>query len=88
MCGLCGFNKMAHIIGVVVARLVVRHGLGKRLADSLETALRVGQGLVVLGIDGQPEETLSHNYACANCGGGLPEIWWLAFRIGAGHLSG
>jgi excinuclease ABC subunit A len=67
-------KQKKHTIEVVVDRLVVRAGLEKRLADSLETALRVGQGLVVLGIEGQPEETLSQNYSCANCGGGLTEI--------------
>ncbi len=49
-------------------------GLEKRLADSLETALKVGGGLVVVAPEGLPEETLSQNFACAACGTSLAEI--------------
>jgi len=67
-------KQKKHTIDVVVDRLVMKAGIEKRLADSLETALRVGKGLVMLAPEGLPEETLSQNYACANCGGGLTEI--------------
>ncbi|MCB1035036.1 MAG: excinuclease ABC subunit UvrA, partial [Acidobacteria bacterium] len=67
-------KKKKHNIDIVVDRLVVKPGLEKRLADSLETALKVGGGLVVLAPEGLPEETLSQNYACSECGGGLAEI--------------
>ena len=67
-------KQKKHSIDVVVDRLVVKEGLEKRLADSLETALKVAGGLVVLAPEGAPEETLSQNYACAECGGGLTEI--------------
>ena len=67
-------KQKKHSIDVVVDRLVVREGMEKRLADSLETALKVAGGLVVLAPEGAPEETLSQNYACAECGGGLTEI--------------
>ena len=67
-------KQKKHAIDVVVDRLVVREGMEKRLADSLETALKVAGGLVVLAPEGAPEETLSQNYACAECGGGLTEI--------------
>ncbi|HZI63682.1 MAG TPA: excinuclease ABC subunit UvrA, partial [Thermoanaerobaculia bacterium] len=63
-----------HTIDVVIDRLVVKPDLEKRLSDSLETALKVGQGLVVLAPEGQPEETLSQNYACSECGAGLTEV--------------
>ncbi|QQR73992.1 MAG: excinuclease ABC subunit UvrA [Holophagales bacterium] len=67
-------KQKKHSIDVLVDRLVVRRGLEKRVAESLETALKVGGGLVVLAVDGQPEETLSQNYACGSCGTGLAEI--------------
>ncbi len=67
-------KKKKHSIDVVIDRLVVKEGLEKRLAESLETALKVGGGLVVLAAEGQAEETLSQNYACSACGGGLAEI--------------
>ncbi len=67
-------KQKKHSIDVVVDRLVVKPGLEKRLADSLETALKVGGGLVVLAPEGQPEETLSQNFSCATCGTSLSEI--------------
>ncbi|MDY7094771.1 MAG: excinuclease ABC subunit UvrA [Acidobacteriota bacterium] len=67
-------KKKKHNIDIVVDRLVVKEGLEKRLADSLETALKVGDGLVVLAPEGMDEETLSQNYSCSNCGGGLAEV--------------
>ncbi len=67
-------KQKKHNIDVVVDRLVVKPGIAKRLADSLETALRVGQGLVVLAPEGGEEETLSQNYSCPECGGGLAEV--------------
>jgi excinuclease ABC subunit A len=67
-------KQKKHTIDIVIDRLVLKPGLEKRLSDSLETALKVGGGLVVVAADGQLEETLSQNYACANCGGGLAEI--------------
>ncbi|MCL4839276.1 MAG: excinuclease ABC subunit UvrA [Thermoanaerobaculia bacterium] len=67
-------KQKKHAIDVLVDRLVVRPGLAARLAASLETALKVGGGLVSLAVEGQEEETLSQSYACARCGTGLAEI--------------
>jgi excinuclease ABC subunit A len=63
-----------HTIEVIVDRLVIREGIDRRLADSLETALELGEGVVyVQVVDG---ETLmfSQNFACVDCGISLPEI--------------
>jgi excinuclease ABC subunit A len=67
-------KKKKHSIDLVVDRLVVKPGIERRLADSLETALKVGGGLVTLAVEGQPEETLSQSFACADCGTSLAEI--------------
>nr|HRC86083.1 excinuclease ABC subunit UvrA [Thermoanaerobaculia bacterium] len=67
-------KQKKHSIEVVIDRLVVKPGLEKRLSDSLETALKVGEGLVLLAPEGQPEETLSQNYSCSDCGTGLAEV--------------
>ncbi len=67
-------KRKKHTIDVVIDRLVVKPGIGQRLADSLETALKVGDGLVVLAPRGMAEETLSQHYACADCGTSLAEI--------------
>jgi excinuclease ABC subunit A len=63
-----------HSIDIVVDRLVVKPGIERRVADSLETALKVSGGLVVVAPEGLAEETLSQNYSCAECGSGLTEI--------------
>ncbi|MDX1631258.1 MAG: excinuclease ABC subunit UvrA, partial [Thermoanaerobaculia bacterium] len=63
-----------HDIDVVIDRLVLKEGIERRLADSLETALRVGDGLVTVAPEGMEEETLSQKYACPRCGTSVAEI--------------
>ncbi|MBM4441601.1 MAG: excinuclease ABC subunit UvrA [Candidatus Rokubacteria bacterium] len=66
-----------HTIEVVVDRLVVRENLGSRLADSLETALKLADGVVqVEPVDGKPDGHMlfSERLACAECGISLPEV--------------
>ncbi len=67
-------KRRKHSIDIVVDRLIVKPGIEQRLAGSLETALKVGNGLVVLAPGGLPEETLSQSYACADCGTSLAEV--------------
>ncbi len=67
-------KQKKHSIDVLVDRLVVKPGIEKRLSDSLETALKVGGGLVIAAPEGLPEETLSQNFACSTCGTSLAEI--------------
>jgi excinuclease ABC subunit A len=68
-----------HTIEVVVDRLVVRDTIGARLADSLETALRLADGVAQLDLadagPGVPRSiTFSERLACPECGLSLPEI--------------
>ena len=63
-----------HTVEVVVDRLSVREGVAARLADSLETALRVGEGLVRIQEHGGEEIVLSSRHACPQCGFSLSEI--------------
>ncbi|MGD2115660.1 MAG: excinuclease ABC subunit UvrA [Acidobacteriota bacterium] len=74
-------KQKKHSIDIVVDRLVVKAGIEKRLASSLETALEVGNGLVVLSpVPGEgseeaaEEETLSRHYACSECSTSLAEV--------------
>ena len=66
-------KNLKHNISVVVDRLVVKPTIQKRLTDSLETALKLADGLVVIDCDGK-EELYSVNYACPDCGISLEEI--------------
>jgi excinuclease ABC subunit A len=67
-------KKRKHDIEVVVDRLSVRGGVAARLADSLETALRVGEGLALAALAGGKEIVLSARHACPQCGFSLTEI--------------
>ena len=63
-----------HTIEVVVDRLVVREGMEQRLADSLETALKMGEGVVYVQVVDGELLMFSENFACVDCGISLPEI--------------
>ena len=63
-----------HTIEVVVDRLTVHDGIRQRLADSLETALKLGAGVVYVQIVDGELLMFSQNFACVACGISLPEI--------------
>ncbi len=63
-----------HTIEVVVDRLIVREGMETRLADSLETALKLGEGVVYVQVLGGELLMFSENFACVDCGISLPEL--------------
>jgi excinuclease ABC subunit A len=67
-------KKKKHTIEVVVDRLVIREGVQTRLADSLETALKLSEGLVLIEEVGGSEQLFSENFACAECGFSFEEI--------------
>ncbi len=66
-------KNIRHNISVVVDRLIVKPTVQKRLTDSLENALKLADGLVVIDRDGA-EELFSVNYACPDCGISIEEI--------------
>ncbi len=66
-------KNIRHNISVVIDRLVIKEGVLKRLSDSLESALRLADGLVVIDCDGK-EELYSSKYACPDCGISIEEI--------------
>ncbi|MEL7058450.1 MAG: excinuclease ABC subunit UvrA [Acidobacteriota bacterium] len=67
-------KRRKHTIDLVIDRLVVKPGIEKRLAQSIETALGVADGLVLLVPRGGDEELLSRNWGCTGCGFNLPEV--------------
>ncbi len=62
-----------HSIELVVDRLIIRDGIRSRLADSLETALKFGNGVVFANTDNETL-TFSEKNACVDCGISLPDI--------------
>ena len=69
-------KKFKHTLETVVDRLVIKESMGKRLADSVETALRHGEGsLVVVILEDKEEELLfSEKFACSYCNISYPEL--------------
>ena len=66
-------KNIRHNIAVVIDRLVIKEGVLKRLTDSLESALKLADGLVTIDCDGK-EEVYSTKYACPDCGISIEEI--------------
>lgn len=66
-------KQVKHTISVVVDRLVLKEGVEKRLADSLENALKLADGIVIVD-NGGTETLYNTKYACADCGVSIPEI--------------
>ena len=66
-------KNIRHNISVILDRLVIKEGILKRLTDSLEAALKLGGGLVIID-SGDKEDLYSSNYACPDCGISIEEI--------------
>jgi excinuclease ABC subunit A len=79
-------KKRKHDVEIVVDRLVVRPDLGNRLADSLETALGLTEGLVhVENADGGEMTVFSSKFACPVSGFTIPEIEPRLFSFNSPH---
>ena len=83
-------KRYKHDIAVVVDRLVMRPDLRRRLADSIETAVALAEGIVEIELvpqDGGPGEmrTYSERFACLRCGTSLPELEPRMFSFNSPH---
>ena len=67
-------KNIKHNISVVVDRLIVKEGIEKRLTDSLETAIKLADGLVLISIVDGESTLYSTKYACPDCGISIEEI--------------
>lgn len=75
-------KNIKHNIRAVIDRIVLKPSSKSRLNDSLETALKLGEGLVYVDVDGK-EELFSTNYACPECGWTLEEVTPRLFSFNA-----
>jgi len=66
-------KNIRHHIELVVDRLVIRDGIRTRLADSVETGLRYGDGMLVVLVD-EEEMLFSERFSCPDCNVSYPEI--------------
>jgi excinuclease ABC subunit A len=75
-----------HTIEVVVDRLILKDDVRKRLADSLETALKLGEGIVTVNLlEPSKDLTFSERLACIDCGVSYPEISPRVFSFNNPH---
>ena len=63
-----------HTVEIVIDRLVVRPDIQQRLTDSLETAMKLAEGLVIASVIDGEETLFSQNYACPDCGISIGEL--------------
>lgn len=63
-----------HTIEVVIDRIVIKEGVQARIADSLETALTLAGGRVLVDVIGEEELLFSQQHACPECGFSIPEL--------------
>ena len=66
-------KQIKHNLSVVVDRLVIKDGIEKRLTDSIETALKIANGIVIIDNDGT-EQLFSTRYACPDCDVSISEV--------------
>ena len=78
-------KKFKHTIHVVVDRLVMKADLRTRLAQSVETAARLADGLVVIDVIDGEELLFSENFACPEHGVSLPELQPRIFSFNSPH---
>jgi len=74
-----------HSIEAVVDRLVIGQSSQSRIADSVETALKLGAGMVLVSIDDGEELLFSEHFACVHCGISLGEIAPRTFSFNSPH---
>ena len=67
-------KRKNHTIEVAIDRLVVKAGIEQRLENSIQTALRWAEGLVIIAVVDGPERLYSEKLACPNDGTSIPQL--------------
>lgn len=67
-------KNIKHSIEIIIDRLSIREGIEKRLTDSVENALKLGNGLMIVDVIGGEEMTFSQNFTCPDCGISIDEV--------------
>ena len=78
-------RRKNHTIDVLVDRLIVKAGIEKRLADSVELALKLADDIVVINTLGGGDRLFSRRMACPTCGISIPEMTPRAFSFNSPH---
>ena len=67
-------RKKKHNIDLIVDRLIIKQEIRSRLSESVETALKYANNLVLINVQGQEEMLFSQNYACPDCNISIEEL--------------
>jgi excinuclease ABC subunit A len=78
-------RSKAHDLDVVVDRIVLKDGVKGRLTDSVELALKTGEGRLLVAVEGEEPFWLSERFACIDCGISLPPIEPRMFSFNGPH---
>jgi excinuclease ABC subunit A len=78
-------RRRNHTIDIVVDRLVVKPGIERRLTESLDMALNLADGVVVINTLDRGDRLFSRNLACVACGLSVPELSPRAFSFNSPH---
>ncbi|MFP6654456.1 MAG: excinuclease ABC subunit UvrA, partial [Myxococcota bacterium] len=74
-------KRKKHHVEAVIDRIVLKSNIKSRLTESVETALRIGNGLLIAAVGGRVDQTFSENAACARCQISFPELTPQAFSF-------
>ncbi|MFW9969410.1 MAG: excinuclease ABC subunit UvrA [Candidatus Odinarchaeota archaeon] len=80
-------KNVKHNINVIIDRLIMRKDIKTRLADSIETALELTDGLVIVEIVDKGEQIYSEHLACIDCGISFPPVDHKMFSFNIPHGS-
>ncbi|MFX1391406.1 MAG: excinuclease ABC subunit UvrA [Promethearchaeota archaeon] len=80
-------KNVKHNINVIIDRLVMRDDIKTRLADSIETALNLTEGLIIIEVVGEKEQVYSEHLACIDCELSFPPIDHKMFSFNIPHGS-
>ncbi|MFW9784210.1 MAG: excinuclease ABC subunit UvrA, partial [Candidatus Heimdallarchaeota archaeon] len=80
-------KNVKHNIKVVVDRLIMKKDIRARLADSIETALSLTEGIVAIEVLGKGEQVYSEHLACVDCGISIPQLDHKMFSFNIPHGS-
>ncbi len=80
-------KNVKHNINVIIDRLVMKKDIRTRLADSIETALDLTEGIIIIEVVDQGEQVYSEHLACVDCGISFPPLDHKMFSFNIPHGS-
>ncbi len=67
-------KNIKHTIEIIIDRIIIRENVQKRLAEAIEAAMNISEGLVTVNVDGEEDKNFSSLFACDDCDISIPPI--------------